>query len=209
MARTVGKIIRRANSSDVIGGEIGNVITSTPIVDDRIIIDNPADAVDDDGAVGNDDNGNDSGRVIDPGTIAGNGAGNGTGKRGRGRPRGTGNSSGAGTKAKKEKTSIPVAHILFSIHSMLASFLKAPELKISDDESELLATAVTRVTDYYDVGVMPEQYMIWMNLGMVAASIYGPRIVAVGNNRKRGNHTIKDHQNTVAEWPNVSGGGAI
>lgn len=61
---------------------------------------------------------------------------------------------------------------------MGAAFLKVPQLVLSEDESKKLAEAITSVTELYDIPLMDEKTQVWVNLAMVAGSIYGPRIVA-------------------------------
>jgi len=75
--------------------------------------------------------------------------------------------------------------MLFSIHLMGAAFLKVPELMLTEDESKQLGDAVTRVTELYEVPLMDEKTLAWVNLAIVASGIYGPRTVAVVVNKKK------------------------
>lgn len=120
---------------------------------------------------------------IDPSTVASISSGDtDSPKRGRGRPRGT---SSTGRKGKASQTSANLEAILFSLHMMGASFLGVPELIISDDESKMLATAINRVSELYDVSIIPEKTMAFINLGIAACTVYGPRVIVVMGNKKK------------------------
>ena len=49
---------------------------------------------------------------------------------------------------------------------------------LAEEESKEMADAVTRVTQLYDIQIIPERQMAWINLGLVGLSIYGPRVMA-------------------------------
>jgi hypothetical protein len=68
---------------------------------------------------------------------------------------------------------------------MGATFLKMPEMAINEDESKALSDAVTRVTELYDIPLMDEKTMAWVNLAIVASGVYAPRFVAVKVNRSK------------------------
>jgi hypothetical protein len=104
----------------------------------------------------------------------------GAGKR-RGRKPGSKNGS---KRANQKETSSVLAGLLFSLHTMASSFLKIPELEITSDEAERLGSAAARVADLYDVSVLSETTVAWINLAMVAGGIYGPRFMAAKINKK-------------------------
>lgn len=154
----------------------GNVVTVEPIGDDG----KPADET------------NGTGSALDPaaafagGTDAGgdSGTGDGTGSgepvvRKRGRPKGSSNSP-------KKKASVDLAGIealLMSVHTMMAAAMKAPEMALDPKEAEALASAISTVQEHYPVSWAPKT-MAWLNLGMVAGGIYGPRIFVLAAKRK-------------------------
>lgn len=55
---------------------------------------------------------------------------------------------------------------------------------ITEDEAKELAKAVSNVSQYYDLPVIGEKALAWMNLAMVGGKVYGPRIVAAKLTRK-------------------------
>lgn len=61
----------------------------------------------------------------------------------------------------------------------MAKAVKLDLLEITKDESEQLGAAITRVTELYDVPIMSEKSMAFVNLGMVMASIYGTRAMVI------------------------------
>lgn len=66
---------------------------------------------------------------------------------------------------------------------MLAGITRVPEFMVSQDESTELAKALSTVSQFYDVQVA-EKSLAWINLGMVAGSIYGTRLVAIAARRR-------------------------
>lgn len=115
---------------------------------------------------------------VDPesGTI--NGGNNGDGRKRRRRndagikrgPRGKRN-SGIETETTKD-----IASLLLTVHFGLAKLLRADKLKLSEDESQQLAKAITRVTSLYDVPLMSEKQRAWGGLIFTAGCIYIPRM---------------------------------
>jgi len=67
---------------------------------------------------------------------------------------------------------------------MGASFLKVPELMMTEEEANQLAVAIRRVSDLYEVPLLDEKTMAWINLGIVGSKIYGPRVIAATVNSK-------------------------
>lgn len=128
-------------------------------------------------------------RFVDPETAAtgngssgtGTGEGSGTGKR-RGRPRGSKNAKQS--RREETETQKTLGALLFSGHMMMASFIKVPELMLSEDEANKLGDAVNRVAALYDLPIFNEKTQAWIHLGFVAAGVYGPRAVAYHANHK-------------------------
>jgi predicted DNA-binding transcriptional regulator YafY len=61
---------------------------------------------------------------------------------------------------------------------MLAGVTKTAELMLSDDEAKSLAVALNTVNGFYNVKIA-EKTVAWVNLAMVAGTIYGTRLVAI------------------------------
>lgn len=125
------------------------------------------------------DNDNAAGGIVDPASLeSGSGSGGGdvgNGKRKRGRPAGSKN--GGASKATSKGTD-SLASLLYSVHLIGASFLKVPQLELSEDEAAKLGKAVSRVSELYDMPLMDEKTQAFVNLAMVGASIYGPRFMS-------------------------------
>jgi hypothetical protein len=68
---------------------------------------------------------------------------------------------------------------------MAASLLKTPSLVLTEEEAKHLATAITRVTELYEVPILDEKTRAWLNLSMVGFEVYGTRIVAAMAERKK------------------------
>jgi len=134
--------------------------------------------------------------VIDPATIGNSGTGDapfGYTKSGRRRNRAVGSGGSGSTKGGRKtasETTGTITSLLFSVHLMGATFLKVPELALSEDESKALGEAVVKVTELYDVPMMDEKTLAWVNLAMVASGIYGPRIVAAKINHSKKPATV-------------------
>jgi hypothetical protein len=73
---------------------------------------------------------------------------------------------------------------------MGATFIHIPELVLTENESKTLAKAIEAVTDQYDFSILPEKYMVWVNLAVCAGGIYGPRIGAHLLNQKRKKESV-------------------
>jgi hypothetical protein len=50
---------------------------------------------------------------------------------------------------------------------------------LTEDEAAKLASAVARVNELYGGMVLPEKAAAWIQLIMVAGTIYGPRIIVI------------------------------
>lgn len=184
-------IIRKSKSIDgsnvgTNNGSDGNAERNDGIVAEPAITRTGEPDPDDFAATGNDTgsgesvNGN-SARFIDPNSVTG-GASDGTPKR-RGRPRGSRN--GTNNRASKTQTSQDLGTLLFTVHFGLANMFRSPSLIITEDEAKALGAAVSRVTELYDIAIIPEKQMAWINLIVTAGGIYGPRIVAANMNKKQ------------------------
>jgi hypothetical protein len=111
--------------------------------------------------------------TFDPGTVAGS-APNGTdeGERKRGRPR-------------KKEAAEDLTALLLSLHMMLAAWTKTPELTLEPEEAEKLGKAIDRVQRLYNRAILSEETSAWVNLIFACGTIYGPRYVALRNQKKR------------------------
>jgi len=101
----------------------------------------------------------------------------------RGRPVGSRNRT---TTAEGQKAPLDLASniedLLQSLHFMVAKFMKIDELELSDDEARKLTRAVREVGKHYNFSVDPKKVAIGQ-LMMVAGGIYGPRAVAIYNQK--------------------------
>lgn len=185
-----GKVIRRIKrkngsdeSSSVINGNTVDSDRGTSLVDgeqgtgesDESVIrsagaDNQPDGRDDDNGT----------RFVDPAGTPYTDSGESTGKR-RGRPRGSRNAK----RTSPAQATKDISQLLFSLHLGMASFFKSEVLALTEDEAQNLGAAITRVTDLYDIRILPEKYMAWVNLGIVGSGIYGPRLFVLSQQKKR------------------------
>ena len=67
-----------------------------------------------------------------------------------------------------------MASVLAVLHSTIFSLVGAADLDLSADENLALATALDNLADEYEVTV-DSKTAAWLNLAMVAGSIYGTR----------------------------------
>jgi hypothetical protein len=75
---------------------------------------------------------------------------------------------------------------------------KAPGLMLAEEEAKALGAAINRVTELYDIAIIPEKQMAWINLIVTAGGIYGPRVVAANARKKKPAQVIHmQPQNTV------------
>jgi hypothetical protein len=132
-------------------------------------------------------NAGDTPHYVDPTTATG-GTADGTPKR-RGRPRGSRN--GTPRRATASQATSDISSLLLTVHFGLSKILKDDVWKLTEDEAKEMSGAVTRVTELYDIQIIPEKQMAWLSLAMVGASVYGPRIVATGNKKKKGPHIVE------------------
>jgi hypothetical protein len=120
-------------------------------------------------------------------------------RRGRGPARGS-----KPSRATTTQTTGDIAAILYSLHFGMANIFKSELIAITKDESETLSAAITRVTELYEIRILPEKQMAWLNLIIVAGSIYGPRVAAssLKKKAKKGPQTIESI-NRITEVPNA------
>jgi hypothetical protein len=119
--------------------------------------------------------------TVEPSSLGGENAENDGGPRKRGRPRGA---KTASAKQTTKEVSSDLEGILLSLHFMGAALLKAPELCLSDEEAAKLSKAIARVNAEYGNVILPPKTAAWINLAICAGGVYGPRMVAIKNNRK-------------------------
>jgi len=183
MARIV---VKRKSKRDIISGDTGNGSAADTVnVNDTDSGENFQYGESESIAVDNNSTGNDnrSGSTIDADgtkfvspTNATGGSSDGIPKR-RGRKPGSKNRAGGTSPRSATQTSQDISVLLFSLHLGVAAIFKSPGFAITPDESEKLGDAITRVTELYDISVLPEKTIAWINLAMVAGTIYGPRMM--------------------------------
>lgn len=93
--------------------------------------------------------------------------------------------AGAATRKSAAQATIDLNNILFSLHMMGAAVLKIPSLALTEEEAKRLATAITRVTELYEVPILDEKTRAWLNLSIVGFEVYGTRVVAAMAERKK------------------------
>lgn len=79
---------------------------------------------------------------------------------------------------------------MLSLHTIAANLTKVPELALADEEARSIAKAVARVSEHYDIAAS-EKTLAWVNLAMIAGSVYGPRILAYELRKKAENDAKK------------------
>lgn len=104
-----------------------------------------------------------------------------TERKRRGRAKGSRN---ANPKARKE-TASDLSGLLLSLHFMAAAITSIPELQLEQKEADLLAKNVAKINELYGGIVLPEKTMAWINLGLAAGTVYGPRFVAHRMNKEK------------------------
>lgn len=119
---------------------------------------------------------------VDPATAtATSDSGTGTGKR-RGRKPGTKNKP-RGTSTSQATADL--SGMLFTAHLFMAKMLKSEVIEITKEESEELSSAITRVTQLYDVALLSEKNWAFLNLAMVMGNIYGTRLAVISKQSKK------------------------
>jgi hypothetical protein len=86
---------------------------------------------------------------------------------------------------------------------MGAVLLRSPAFIITEEESKLLADAITRVTDLYEVPLLDEKSRAWLNLGMAGVEVYGTRVAAVVMESKKKPTILKPFDRDKPDQPGV------
>lgn len=121
----------------------------------------------------------------DGGNTSGNTRSNRTG-RGPGRPAGSGSANATKSTSAVKSDGQAATAILSSIHQMLALYLNAPGIALSQKEAEDLGAAIAEVQKFYPASVFDPKYTAWAALAMTAFRIEAPRaILAVSAAKKR------------------------
>lgn len=89
-------------------------------------------------------------------------------------------------KQGKKEANANLTQILLQTHFMLASLLDAEELIVNNQEANNLASAIQQVEDLYrDTQILSPEIAAWLNLTVVAGTIYIPRYMAYRVNHKK------------------------
>ena len=120
--------------------------------------------------------------VVEPSEIiTGEASGDASGRRRRGRKPGGRNRT---PQQSTKEVSQDLTGLLFSLHLMGAAICKTPELQLTKEEAEELGKAVARVNKEYGIQIISSKAAALINLAIVGGTIYGPRSIAIMNNRK-------------------------
>lgn len=123
--------------------------------------------------------------AFDPGSIGNAGADTGTGTGGptpikrRGRKPGTRNAP----KAVQENIAGGVEKVLLSMHAIMAAFTGIEHLALDPTEAKTLSDGIMEVQRHYPIAIDPKT-MAWVNLAVIAGSIYIPRVIVIRNESK-------------------------
>lgn len=138
-----------------------------------------------------------------PDSIAGSGSGSSgdtsSGKR-RGRKPGSRNKRSGGESSRNtSKTTDSIAAMLFTTHTVAAAVLKLPMLKIPKEGCSELAAAILEVTELYEVPLLSEKSLAWLNLASVATRVYifdgkaiGPQLVKEATQQRQHSTPLPD-----------------
>ena len=96
-----------------------------------------------------------------------------------------GSTTAAAERKTSTQTTVDLTHVLFSLHRMGAVLLQSPVFVITEDEAKLLANAITRVTDLYEIPLLDEKSRAVDTWAMAGVEVYGTRIAAVVMEKKR------------------------
>lgn len=80
---------------------------------------------------------------------------------------------------------------------MLAHAIKTPELALTKEESEQMATAAANVARHYDVRAS-EKAIDWANLCLALGVCYGTRFVAISSRKKEERRAATTAQTGIA-----------
>lgn len=136
---------------------------------------------------------------VDPNTGSSSGTGSGNGRRTRsdtGKPRGRRSS-----RTSASETTSSVANLLFSVHLGIANLFGSEVFAITPEESQALAKAVTNVSQYYDVPIVSEKALAWVNLATTLGAVYGPRFVAAKMRKTKKPNVVTFEQSTTRYNP--------
>lgn len=124
-------------------------------------------------------------------------------------PKRRGRKPGSKNRASQQSTkevSQDLSGLLLSLHLMGSVILKTPELAITKEESEQLGEAVARVNREFGVQIMSPKMAALVNLGIVAGTVYGPRVVTVIHEAKKKKDASKGHPvNGATDWVSTAG----
>ncbi len=147
----------------------------------------------------------DGASIVNPSDVDANGVAAAEPSPGRKRRRDAGQPRGPrGTGTKKESVSLDLSSItglLVGVHALLAQVTETPEIAITEDEGKAFTKASQNVMRHYSVQTT-QKTLDWIALFGVTASIYGPRIAAIGI-RKRSEREPKTAK--VIQFPNSQG----
>lgn len=118
------------------------------------------------------------------------------------RKRGAGATRKANTSSAPPLSIEPIKNLLLQIHVGLAQATKAPELALYDMEAENLGAAIVHLSAQYGGKIDPKAEA-WLRMTIVAASVYGPRVIAVRNRqaKERAERRPKPQVSTPTEVP--------
>lgn len=139
--------------------------------------------------------------TIDPATIAGPGNAQigetiQSGVKKRGRPKGW------KPATAKAATSTPLDvnglnKLIYSVHDILATATKIPEIKLDEDESLKLSQSTVDLAKHYNIAVS-EKTMAWSNFIATIGAVYGTRLAAVINEKRKATTRVGQAASTIA-----------
>lgn len=131
------------------------------------------------------DSGPGGSEFVNPGSIAPGGSGGSTASDGPERVKRKYTKRSASVGTDKAQVAVgTIEKLLHSVHLGLSILTASPELVLSPDENSSMAKAISDVARHYPAFQASEKVTDWGNLIMCAAFIYGPRIIAVSNNKR-------------------------
>jgi hypothetical protein len=74
---------------------------------------------------------------------------------------------------------------LLSVHAILASFTKIPELELTPEEAKSLAVGIAEVNRHYPLPVMKPEHVAIGSLAVTAFVVYRGKFVAVAKRKAR------------------------
>jgi len=119
---------------------------------------------------------------VDPASATGSSSDTGTGRKRRsdsGTRRG-----GRRSRASASETTNSIANLLFSVRLGMANMLRSEILPLTPEESQQYAKAITNLSQYYDIPIVSEKALAWVNLATTIAAIEGPRFMAAKMNKR-------------------------